>query len=388
MVAPGAEDDDAGPSGAKGAGGLARGSGSARGPRIIRIAGPASPYDPTYHLLLRFDKIAEIVARERPDVLEVHSPYLAALGALRARPGTYGVRTFQWHSDFIDTYGGVLGTRMGPRAGRVVTTVTSPLWSLPRAIARRSQAVLVAAEWQVAKLRAHGVPNVVLHPFGVERDVFRPDLRDAAERDRLLARAGHDERSALVVAVGRFAVEKRWDLVLESFARLRRDRRAALVLFGDGPERARMEARAEALGIRGDVLFAGFVKERVALARALASSDVLLHACPFETFGLSLVEALSTGLPVIVPDEGGAAEVHRPSLGRATLAYPTGDVDAAARAAATMLDRRAEGEDALRADAVRAANHYPDVVQQVSLQVALYAQLLARAGLSHKDARS
>ena len=71
---------------------LARPEGRAR---VIRIGGPASPYDPTYHLLLRFDKIAGIVARERPDVLEVHSPYLAALGAMRAKRGHFGVRTFQ-----------------------------------------------------------------------------------------------------------------------------------------------------------------------------------------------------------------------------------------------------------------------------------------------------
>ncbi len=107
VVAPGGSDSDE--EVAYVGGRLARPGGGAR---VIRVGGPASPYDPTYHLLLRFDKIAGIVARERPDVLEVHSPYLAALGVMRAKRAHYGVRTFQWHSDFIDTYAGVLGAKL------------------------------------------------------------------------------------------------------------------------------------------------------------------------------------------------------------------------------------------------------------------------------------
>ena len=44
----------------------------------IRIGGPSLPYDPTYHLLWRVDKVRALVERERPDVLEIDSPYVAA----------------------------------------------------------------------------------------------------------------------------------------------------------------------------------------------------------------------------------------------------------------------------------------------------------------------
>ena len=47
---------------------------------MVRIAGPALPYDRTYHLLGRFDKIRARVRAERPDVLEAHSPYLGDRG--------------------------------------------------------------------------------------------------------------------------------------------------------------------------------------------------------------------------------------------------------------------------------------------------------------------
>jgi alpha-1,6-mannosyltransferase len=382
VVAPGPRNDDTTVEG-KWEPRLARGGGSAR---VIRVAGPASPYDPSYQLLLDTSKIRDLVARERPDVLEIHSPYMAALGAMRARPGSYGIRTFQWHSDFIDTYGGVLEDKITLLPSLVVSpvvrTVTRPLWSLVRAIARRCDATLVASAWQVGKLTAHGVPNVVHRPFGIERKIFRPDARSFEARRELLALAGRDTRdddAAIVVGIGRFAIEKRWDLVIDAFVRVRaRGRDAILVLFGDGPERERMKTRArEAHGgaFASDVVFPGFSKDRAGLARNLASADALLHGCPFETFGLSIAEAMSCGLPVVVPDDGGAGEMHDPSSGEQ---YAAGDATAAAKALERLLDRVAREGDALRIAATRIASRLPSVEDHFAEQIALYKDLLAR----------
>ena len=363
---------------------------------MIRVRGPASPYDPSYHLLLNTRKIRDVVARERPDVLEIHSPYMAAVGALRAAPSTYGVRTFQWHSDFIDTYGGVLEDKAPFLPSPLVRTVTRPLWSLVRSIARRCDATLVASAWQVGKLTGHGVPNVVHRPFGIERDVFRTDARSPEGRRELLALAGRDmadEKTAIIVGVGRFAVEKRWDLVIDAFLQVRaRGRDAILVLFGDGPERERMKARARGKGdgdgdapsnpgasgaFAADIVFPGFSMARAGRARSLASADVLVHGCPFETFGLSIAEAMSCGLPAVVPDDGGAAEMHDPASGER---YAAGDTDACAAALERLLDRVARDGEAMRAAAARAAARLPSVRQQFEEQIALYTELLARRG--------
>jgi alpha-1,6-mannosyltransferase len=359
VVAPGARDD------------LARGG---SGARVLRIAGPASPYDPTYHLLLRFDKIAGIVERERPDVLEIHSPYLAALGALRARRGTYGVRTFQWHSDFIDTYAGVLEPRLSPML-RPLLGLRRSMWSLVRGIARRCEATLVAAEWQAEKLASHGVPRVHRVPFGIEREVFRPEAKSYERRRELLALAGHDandDACAVLVGLGRFAIEKRWDVVLDAFTRLHATRRCVLVLFGDGPERDRMRARMEGVP---DFAMPGFTKNRDELASSLASADALVHGCPFETFGLSIAEAMSCGLPPVVPDEGGAAEMHADGAGER---YPSLDVEACASAIARLLDRMREDEPAVRGATTRAVSRLPTVREQFESQIALYEDLLSR----------
>lgn len=352
--------------------------------RVIRVPGPASPYDPTYHLLVRFDKIAAIVERERPDVLEVHSPYLAALGAMRASPADYGVRTFQWHSDFIDTYGGVLEAHLERKAspllsslGGLVRPAVRPAWALVRAIASRCDATLVAAEWQVAKLVSHGVPHVVRVPFGIERETFRADARSFEARRELLALAGHDasdDRAPILIGIGRFAIEKRWDVVIDAFRGLRarhpRHASAVLVLVGDGPEKERMKERAR--GCEG-VAFAGFVKDRAALARTLASADALVHGCPFETFGLSIAEAMSCGLPAVVPDEGGAAEMHAEGSGER---YRALDVDACIEAIARLLDRVARDGEAVRRATTQAVARLPNVREQFEGQVALYDRLL------------
>jgi len=325
------------------------------------------PYDPTYHFLLRIDKIRAIVAKERPDVLEIHSPYMAALGCLAARPGTFGVRTMQWHSDFIDTYRATLerAVHVGPLGQRALGLAAGGLWGWVRYLGAQSSAVLVASRTQRDKLTRHGVPGVQLLPFGIEREVFGPNHRAEDERRARL----RGQPGPLFVGIGRFAIEKQWDVVLDAFFAHRARHPGVLVLFGDGPERARMEQRCAG---RTDVFFEGFIKDRATLARALASADLLVHGCAHETFGLSIAEALASGLPVVVPDQGGASELGDP---RAAETYASGDAMACAAAMARMLAR---DPATLRNGIAAVAREIPSVRAQFEAQVELYRELLGR----------
>ncbi len=340
----------------------------AGGARVIRIAGPSLPYDPTYHLLWRVDKVREVIRRERPDVLEMDSPYVAAASALSMPRSAFGIRTFVWHADFIDTYlRTALERRMTPRAAAVLV---EPLWAMVRRIARGCDATFVAGRWMAEKLRGHGLERVWHLPFGVERARFVPAARDPQLRRALLGRG--KEGASLFVGVGRFAIEKRWDVVLDAFVAYTRQRDAVLVLYGDGPERAALEARVNG---RDDVRFMGFERDRDRLAASLASADALVHGCPFETFGFAVAEAMSVGLPVVVPSEGGAAELADDASAER---YAPGDAAACARAMERLIERERVDREGMRRSALRAAEAIVSVEQQFALTYEAYRELLAR----------
>lgn len=328
---------------------LAPGPPSRSTKNLRRVGGPTMPYDATYHLLWRPDKIREETAALRPDILEIHSPYVAALGALVSSPKSFGVRTFVWHSDFIDTYERVLSI-----PSPLGTMISKPLWSWVRTIGRACAATFCGSAWQARKLRDHGVDAEHL-AFGVDKDVFRP----IAKRER------RDE--IILVCVGRLAVEKRWDVVLDAFARLRLPN-AKLIVYGDGPERARLEKRAGK-----NVYFTGFQRDRAAFGEALASADALVHGCPHETFGIAIAEAIACGVPIVVPDEGGAAELAGPDFAETYRA----EDDASCAAAIERLFSRDPAT--LRDAAARASAGIPSTREHFERLLARYAELLLHA---------
>jgi alpha-1,6-mannosyltransferase len=105
---------------------------------------------------------------------------------------------------------------------------------------------------------------------------------------------------------------------------------AVLVIAGDGPRRRALQARAAGLPVR----FLGHVAYRGSLARLLASADVVIAPGPAETFGLSALEALASGTPVVVSSRSALPEV----IGPAGLA--AADNDAACADAVERLLRR------------------------------------------------
>jgi alpha-1,6-mannosyltransferase len=330
--------------------------------RLVRFAGPALPYDSTYHLFTGFGAVRRQLRQELPDVLEIHSPQLAALAALAAPQRAFRARTLVWHSDFIDTY---LSWQIAARSSaRVASAVTAPLWSWVRAVTDRCSATLVASAYQASKLRAHGVARVTEMPFGVDTSMFRPEARDPSFRARFLG----TRKASLLVSVGRLASEKRTDVLIEGFRRLRAQRDAVLLVYGDGPERARLEASARDLP---DVVFLGFEHNRAELSRALASSDVLVHAGPFETFGLVVAEARACATPVVVSAQGAAGE-----LASADCSEKYSECDPQAFSAA--VERLLARDDAeLTARARAAASRVLSVGQHFRSLVSLYRDLLS-----------
>ncbi|MEO6359728.1 MAG: glycosyltransferase, partial [Sphingomicrobium sp.] len=141
-----------------------------------------------------------------------------------------------------------------------------------------------------AKLRDMGVPNVDVVGLGVELGDFGPSRRDP----RLRLSLGLNDRQPLLIYVGRLDIEKRPDVVVDAFRRLPESLGARLVLLGEGPLR-------QQIGELGDnrISMPGYVRDRGDLARWLASADIYVSAMADETFGISIIEAQASGLPVV-----------------------------------------------------------------------------------------
>jgi alpha-1,6-mannosyltransferase len=114
----------------------------------------------------------------------------------------------------------------------------------------------------------------------------------------------------------------------------------------------------------------GFEQDRARLASALASADVLVHGCPYETFGLGVAEAVACGAPVVVPDAGGAAASADRTCSET---YASLDAEACAAAIERVLSR-STGE--LRAYALEAAARVPTAAQHFERVTSVYRDLL------------
>jgi alpha-1,6-mannosyltransferase len=287
------------------------------GGRVVRLRGPAMPYDPTYHALWNPREIRAAIAREAPDVLQASSPYVAALVATSVRD--VALHSLVIHSDFIDTYARpVLSRAFGER---VTDVALAPPWAALRALTARCGVTVCAGEWLATKLRDHGCARVACVPFGIRHEDFSPGHRDEALRAELLDAMGVARGGALLAVVGRLAIEKRVGKVFQALASLRTEHPLGVLVLGDGPERTKLEGLARRLDL--PVAFQGFVTERSRYAQLLASADALVHGCPCETFGFAVAEALASGVPTVVPDGGGASEFVEAACGERYAAEGT-----------------------------------------------------------------
>ncbi len=128
------------------------------------------------------------------------------------------------------------------------------------------------------------------------------------------APAAEPPSGPVLLSLGRMAVQERYkgfDELLEVLDDLsRRVPGLRLVLAGDGPDRPRLEAKARALGVDAKVTFTGYVPE--AEKAALYRSATAFSLCGSgEGFGIVLLEAMASGLPVVASDRDGSGEVVR-----------------------------------------------------------------------------
>jgi L-malate glycosyltransferase len=141
----------------------------------------------------------------------------------------------------------------------------------------------------------------------------------------------------ILMHISNFRRVKRVRDVVKIFAGVNEQIPSWLVMVGDGPDRAEAEDEMRQLGVEGRVHFLGKIDN---VAPLLASADLFLLPSSSESFGLSALEALATGVPVVGTNAGGVPEVVRD--GETGILCPVGDVEGMTRAAISILGDQAK----------------------------------------------
>ena len=181
-----------------------------------------------------------------------------------------------------------------------------------------------------------------------------PNFIDPAVYDRNLYSASEvlpfTGGRKVLMHISNFRAVKRVRDVVRIFAKVQAAIPSVLVMVGDGPERPAAEDEARSLGVGNSVYFLGKIET---VAPLLASADVFLLPTSSESFGLSALEAIASGVPVVGTDSGGLPEVV--TNGVTGLLYPVGDIDSMAAGVLSIVtdprrqaDMGAAGEDDAR----------------------------------------
>jgi len=164
--------------------------------------------------------------------------------------------------------------------------------------------VAISAATREALIRYEFLPR---RRIDVIYNGIKPMEADPESVERLRYELGLSPELFVMGTVARLDPVKNQAMMLEAFAKVNRQRpETRLIIVGDGPERAALEQKTSVLGIKNVVIFTGFSPEP---ARYLALMDLFLLSSDTEGTSMTLLEAMSLGLPVVATQAGGTPEI-------------------------------------------------------------------------------
>jgi glycosyltransferase involved in cell wall biosynthesis len=299
-----------------------------------------------------YPRIQQVFRAFRPEVLHTH------LDALR-----YAVPTVMYYKprSMVHTVHNIAKYEM-EWYGRVLQHLAYRCGMVP---------VAVACEVARSVERVYHLGNCRVISNGVPTELYRtPKVARAEWR----AIHGFHEQDVLFVCVGRLVSQKNHALLLRAFAQgPAADARARLVLVGTGPLGPRLHAETERLGLADRVRFLG---RRTDIPDVLAAMDAFVLSSDFEGNPVSLMEAMSAGLPVISTAVGGVPELLQ--SGKEGFLVQPGDVLAIANAMVSLLHNPDARRSMGAAGSMRAQQNF-DVATMVGAYEGFYESLNQRA---------
>ncbi len=233
-----------------------------------------------------------------PDVIHSHTPlsvgWEAILGAKLLRTGLVGT-----HHTFYDHYLKHLKADYD-WAKKLSWKYTLAYYNCCDLILSPSQSLADALQEKGIKKPIEVLKN------SIRTDFFVP-VKDLATKTRLKKEFGINSKS--LVYMGRISYEKSIDQLIRAFALASsKNPQIELVIIGDGPERKSLESLTKNLGVEDKIIFTGTLRGEE-LVRGLQANDIFITASKTENMPLSVLEAMSAGLPIIAVSEKGLKEI-------------------------------------------------------------------------------
>lgn len=353
-----------------------------RGPGAIlaSLASPKLPVDRRYRYFDDERALHRLLDAWQPDHVEASSPWSSA--TMVGRWQGSATRSLVMHADPLAAYayrwlGGIASIE-------TIDRWFGLFWNHLRGLGQLFDTVVCANGHLTKRLRDGGLPGAETVPMGVEPRLFSPSRRSPELRSAALASLGLDPDSILLLGVGRFSAEKRWDMVIRAAGAAARQVPVGLSLVGDGLARRKLEQAAQSFS---NVAVMPHLADRGELARLLASADALVHGCEAETFCMVAAEARASGIPLIVPDRGAALDQRVTGAG---AVYSAGNRRSLEQAIVNFVARGAELQRAAAARACQARTmdeHFADLFSRYRAlaQARTRATPIAVRSLAHLD---
>ena len=258
---------------------------------ILSVKGMPIPRYPELQLgMPTYGRIKRYLQDIRPDIVHIATEGPLGLAALLAAKRLKLAVTTGYHTQFHD-----FSKHFG------MGLLSRPLMAYFKYFHNGSDATCVPSPKTQNDLAELGFKRLVQVGRGVDIERFNPSKRSEALRKSW----GAGQQHTVVIMVSRLSPEKGVDLVIKSYQALQMQqlhRAMKLIIVGDGPDRARLQA----LAMGGDdIIFAG-AQLGEDLAEHYASGDAFVFASQVETFGNVVTEAMASGLPIYAFDDAAA----------------------------------------------------------------------------------
>ncbi|XP_019161211.1 PREDICTED: sulfoquinovosyl transferase SQD2-like [Ipomoea nil] len=254
-------------------------------------------------------RIISEVAQFKPDIIHASSPGIMVFGALIIAKLLCVPLVMSYHTHvpvYIPRY--------------TFSWLVQPMWLVIKFLHRAADLTLVPSAAIAKDLEAYRVTaanRIRLWNKGVDSESFNPRFRSHEMRLRL---SNNEPDKPLIVHVGRIGVEKSLDFLKRVMDRLPE---ARIAFIGDGPYREELEELFSGM----PAVFTGTLQGEE-LSRAYASGDVFVMPSESETLGLVVLEAMSSGIPVVAARAGGIPDIIPDDQdGKISYLFNPGDLD-------------------------------------------------------------